>query len=112
MLSLRNPRLISSQFLTPRDRDILLARLATDSDAADSEPFEWKGVCTSALATSLGPDLTSFAGSAFKDHLVIAYSLLFHGFAFPLYSLSLFLPTIIAGLGYKRCAPCKLPNNF
>lgn len=38
---------------------------------------------------------------AFKDPLVLAYSFLFHGFAFPLYSLSLFLPTIIAQLGYS-----------
>lgn len=73
-----------AKFLTARDKEILLTRLALDSDSADLEPFEWKGV---------------FA--AFKDHLVIAYALLFHGFAFPLYSLSLFLPTIIAGLGYS-----------
>lgn len=38
------------QFLTSRDREILLTRLAADSDAADLEPFEWKGVCESNLA--------------------------------------------------------------
>lgn len=50
------------------------------------------------LSESIGP-LTGHL-SPTQDHLVIAYSLLFHGFAFPLYSLSLFLPTIISGLGY------------
>lgn len=39
-------------------------------------------------------------GAAFKDPLVILYGWLFHGFAFPLYSLSLFLPSIIQQLGY------------
>ncbi|KAL8281510.1 hypothetical protein RQP46_006194 [Phenoliferia psychrophenolica] len=58
-------------FLTSREREILLARLAADGDSADREPFQWSQVW-----------------SAFKDPLVIAYSL------------SLFLPTIIAGLGY------------
>ncbi|KAI5477758.1 MFS general substrate transporter [Pseudohyphozyma bogoriensis] len=77
----RYPR--ESTFLNPRELEILLARLAEDGDSADKEAFEWKGVA-----------------AAFKDHLVIAYSFLFHGFAFPLYSLSLFLPTIISGLGY------------
>ena len=70
-------------FLSPREKSILLARLAADSDSADHEPFTWSGVW-----------------SAFKDPHVIAYAFLFHGFAFPLYSLSLFAPSIIAGLGY------------
>ncbi|SCV73126.1 BQ2448_7051 [Microbotryum intermedium] len=72
-----------AKFLTDRDREILIVRLADDSDAADIEPFQWDGV-----------------KSAVKDHFVIAFSFVFHGFAFPLYSLSLFLPTIIQQLGY------------
>ncbi|KAJ7935667.1 major facilitator superfamily domain-containing protein [Mycena leptocephala] len=71
-------------FLTETERARLLARLKTDSDAAREEKFEW-----------------FFVLQAFKDHLVWAYALLFHGFAFVLYSLSLFLPTIIAGLGFS-----------
>ncbi|KAJ7672731.1 major facilitator superfamily domain-containing protein [Mycena rosella] len=71
-------------FLTETERARLLARLAADSDAARQEKFEW-----------------FFVWQAFTDHLVWAYALLFHGFAFVLYSLSLFLPTIIAGLGFS-----------
>ncbi|KAM0750490.1 MFS general substrate transporter [Meredithblackwellia eburnea MCA 4105] len=74
---------LDAKFLTDREKMILLDRLAKDGDSADKEPFSWDGVW-----------------AAFKDPLVIAYALLFHGFAFPLYSLSLFLPTIISGLGY------------
>ncbi|KAF8123080.1 major facilitator superfamily domain-containing protein [Mycena galopus ATCC 62051] len=71
-------------FLTETERARLLARLEYDSDAAHEEKFEW-----------------FFVFQAFTDHLVWAYALLFHGFAFVLYSLNLFLPTIIAGLGFS-----------
>ncbi|ORY76509.1 major facilitator superfamily domain-containing protein [Leucosporidium creatinivorum] len=74
---------LDAKFLNQREKDILIARLTADSDSGDKEPFSWAGV-----------------RAAFKDHLVISYALLFHAFAFPLYTLSLFLPTIIAGLGY------------
>ncbi|GAA5934073.1 hypothetical protein JCM10213_008517 [Rhodosporidiobolus nylandii] len=72
-----------AKFLTEREHAILLARLAADGDSAEEEPFSWHGVW-----------------QALQDPLVLAYALLFHGFAFPLYSLSLFLPTIIQQLGY------------
>ncbi|TFK64617.1 MFS general substrate transporter [Pluteus cervinus] len=72
-----------TKMLTEDERARLLARLEKDSDAADQEPFEWY-----------------YVRQAFTDHLVWGYALLFHGFAFVLYSLSLFLPTIIAGLGF------------
>lgn len=49
-------------------------RLQADSDAANQETFEW-----------------FFVRQAWKDHLVWAYAFLFHGFAFVLYSLSLYL---------------------
>ncbi|KAG9091592.1 hypothetical protein FRC06_000494 [Ceratobasidium sp. 370] len=60
----------------------LLERSKYDS-AGVTEAFQWK-----------------YVRQALGDHLVWGYALLFHGFAFVLYSLSLFLPTIIAGLGY------------
>jgi hypothetical protein len=34
------------QFLDDREREILLARLKADGDAADDEPFSWGGVST------------------------------------------------------------------
>ncbi|OBZ78447.1 putative transporter C11D3.18C [Grifola frondosa] len=74
----------SAKFLTEPERECLLARLQADSDAADKEKFEWY-----------------FVRQALSDHLVWGYAFLFHGFAFALYSLSLFLPTIIADLGFQ-----------
>lgn len=71
-----------ASFLTPGEKERLLERSKHDS-AGVSEQFKWK-----------------YVRQALGDHLVWAYALLFHGFAFVLYSLSLFLPTIIAGLGY------------
>ncbi|GAA6063160.1 hypothetical protein JCM10212_006318, partial [Sporobolomyces blumeae] len=72
-----------AKFLNERERAILLARLAADADPADDEPFSLSGVW-----------------QAIKDPLVNAYGWLFHFYAMTLYSLSLFLPTIIAQLGY------------
>ncbi|GAA5985674.1 hypothetical protein JCM5350_004133 [Sporobolomyces pararoseus] len=72
-----------AKFLNERERAILLSRLQADSDSGDEEPFSWNGVW-----------------QALKDPLVNSYGWLFHLFAFSLYSLSLFLPTIIAGLGF------------
>lgn len=73
-----------AKFLTERERERLLERLQADSDAGKNERFEW-----------------FFVRQAFKDHLVWGYALAFHGFAFVLYSLSLFMPTIIANLGFQ-----------
>jgi len=72
-----------AKFLTVAERERLLARLAADSDAGRDEKFSWASV-----------------REAFSDHLVWAYCLLFHGFSFVLYSFSLFLPTIIADMGF------------
>ncbi|TNY18958.1 MFS general substrate transporter [Rhodotorula diobovata] len=72
-----------AKFLTERQRAILVARLRLDGGSTDEEPFSWQGVW-----------------DAFKDPFVHAYGWLFHCFAFGLYSLSLFLPTIVAQLGY------------
>ncbi|KAF7982915.1 hypothetical protein HWV62_25190 [Athelia sp. TMB] len=60
--------------LTEAERERLIARLKADSDAANEEKFQWV-----------------FVRRAWTDHLVWAYALLFHGFAFVLYSLSLFM---------------------
>jgi len=72
-----------AKFLTEPERDRLLSRLERDSDPGDQEPFQWV-----------------YVKQAFTDHFVWCYALLFHGYAFVLYSLSLFLPTIVAELGY------------
>ncbi|KAF5385636.1 hypothetical protein D9757_005518 [Collybiopsis confluens] len=73
-----------AKFLTESERKRLLFRLENESDPAHREPFQWK-----------------YVKSAFTDRFVWAYAMLFHGYAFVLYSLSLFLPTIIAGLGFQ-----------
>ncbi|KIJ64455.1 hypothetical protein HYDPIDRAFT_90046 [Hydnomerulius pinastri MD-312] len=73
-----------AKFLTEEERNRLLERLLADSDAGSNQSFQWSSV-----------------RSAFEDHLVWAYAFLFHGFSFVLYSLSFFLPTIIAGLGFQ-----------
>ncbi|KAH8825764.1 major facilitator superfamily domain-containing protein [Flagelloscypha sp. PMI_526] len=73
-----------TKFLTEPERQVLLQRLREDSDAAEHEKFDW-----------------AFVKHAALDHLVWAYAFLFHGFAFVLYSLSLFMPSIIAGLGFQ-----------
>ncbi|KAG9315902.1 major facilitator superfamily domain-containing protein [Chiua virens] len=73
-----------AKFLTEEERDRLLEKLRADSDAGTNQSFQWSSV-----------------RSAFEDHLVWAYALLFHGFSFVLYSVSLFLPTIIADLGFQ-----------
>ncbi|KAF4617158.1 hypothetical protein D9613_005941 [Agrocybe pediades] len=73
-----------AKFLTESEKTRLFQRLNADSDAALIEKFEWV-----------------YVRQALTDHLVWGYAFLFHGYAFVLYSLSLFLPTIIAGLGFK-----------
>lgn len=60
--------------LTEAERSRLLARLDKDSDDAVREEFAWK-----------------YVHQAFVDPLVWGYALLNHGFAFTLYTLSLFL---------------------
>ncbi|KAG1822985.1 MFS general substrate transporter [Suillus subaureus] len=73
-----------AKFLSEPEKTRLLDRLRADSDAGTDQVFKWSSV-----------------RDAFGDHLVWAYAFLFHGFSFVLYSLSLFLPTIIAGLGFE-----------
>ncbi|KAI0071230.1 MFS general substrate transporter [Panus rudis PR-1116 ss-1] len=74
-----------AKFLTEPERERLLERLNADSDAGLIEKFDW-----------------FYVKQALTDHLVWAYAFLFHGYAFVLYSLSLFLPSIIQGLGFAN----------
>ncbi|EPS94394.1 hypothetical protein FOMPIDRAFT_1033374 [Fomitopsis schrenkii] len=70
-------------FLTPAEKTLLHERLREDTDALSGETFRWH-----------------YAMEAFKDATVWLYCLCFVGCSLPLYTLSLFLPTIIADLGY------------
>ncbi|KAJ4482056.1 major facilitator superfamily domain-containing protein [Lentinula aciculospora] len=73
-----------AKFLDESERERLLFRLDNDTDPAHKEPFQW-----------------FYVKQAFTDHLVWGYALLFHGYAFALYSLTLFMPTIITELGFQ-----------
>lgn len=73
-----------TKWFSDRERAILLDRLGRDSDALELEKFNWAGV-----------------RQAVKDPKVYLYCFLFGGMSFALYTISLFLPTIIQGLGYK-----------
>ena len=73
----------TARFLTPKEREYVIARLKDDSDATRNEKFAWDGVV-----------------QAFKDPKVYLYCLCYHTVSLPGYTLNLFLPTIISGLGY------------
>lgn len=73
----------TASFLTESERAFIHARLKSDNDATNKEPFTWLN-----------------AYSAFRDPKCWLYGLAFHTLSLPLYTLSLFLPTIIAALGY------------
>jgi len=73
----------TASFLTPREREYVLTRLKEDSDASQEEMFTWGGVV-----------------DALKDPKIWLYGLGFHTMSLPIYTLSLFLPTIIRDLGY------------
>ncbi|XXG95234.1 hypothetical protein Hte_001494 [Hypoxylon texense] len=73
----------TSKFLTEDERKFIHQRLAADSDATHDEKFTWAAV-----------------REALKDPNCWLYGLGFHTMSLPLYTLSLFLPTIISNLGY------------
>ena len=73
----------TAKFLSEEERDCIHARLASNNDATRTEAFTWTNV--------------SFA---IRDPKVWLYGLGFHTMSLPLYTLSLFLPTIIKELGY------------
>ncbi|KAJ5756803.1 hypothetical protein N7533_006346 [Penicillium manginii] len=74
----------TAEFLTEEERDFIQFRLKNDSDATRDEAFTWSAVL-----------------DAFKDPKTWLYGLGFHTMSLPLYTLSLFLPTIIKELGYS-----------
>ncbi|KKY21065.1 putative mfs transporter [Diplodia seriata] len=73
----------TATFLTPAERTHTTTRLAGDSDATAAEPFSWPLVFRS-----------------LRDPKCWLYGLAFHTLSLPLYTLSLFLPSIIKSLGY------------
>ena len=73
----------TAKFLTDKERAAVNARLASNSDATRNEAFTWANV-----------------RQALVDPKVWLYGLGFHTMSLPLYTLSLFLPTIITKLGY------------
>lgn len=73
----------TASFISEDERSFIQARLRADNDATRSERFTWAGVL-----------------SALRDYKVWLYGLGFHTLSLPLYTLSLFLPTIIKELGY------------
>ena len=73
----------SASFLSTDERAHVHARLKADSDATNTELFTWPNV-----------------SKALTDPKCWLYGLAFHTMSLPLYTLSLFLPTIIRALGY------------
>lgn len=73
----------SAKFLSDDERIFVQRRLKDDSDATQDEKFNMHNV-----------------KKAFTDIKVYLYALGFHTMSLPLYTLSLFLPTIISSLGY------------
>ncbi|GKT45892.1 putative transporter [Colletotrichum spaethianum] len=70
-------------FISDKERRFIRARLAADSDATHNEKFTWGHVM-----------------DAIKDPKCWLYGLGFHTMSLPLYTFSLFIPTIIKNLGY------------
>ncbi|KAJ5762536.1 uncharacterized protein N7511_005918 [Penicillium nucicola] len=74
----------TAEFLSEEERQFIQLRLKNDSDATFDEEFTWSAVL-----------------EAIKDPKVWLYGLGFHTMSLPLYTLSLFLPTIIKELGFS-----------
>ncbi|KAK1835689.1 major facilitator superfamily domain-containing protein [Podospora conica] len=74
----------TAEFLSDKERKFIRDRLSSDSDATHDEAFTWPN-----------------ALKAFKDPKCWLYGLAFHTTSLPLYTFSLFLPTIINSLGYS-----------
>ncbi|KAE8147979.1 major facilitator superfamily domain-containing protein [Aspergillus avenaceus] len=73
----------TAEFLSEKEREFIQFRLKHDNDSTRAEKFSWTGVL-----------------DAFKDPKVWLYGLCFHTMSLPMYTLSLFMPTIIKELGY------------
>ncbi|CAM0138532.1 hypothetical protein VKS41_007148 [Umbelopsis sp. WA50703] len=75
----------NSKFLNDREREIVIRRLRADAGPATEQHFSWKQF-----------------RAAFTDYKVYMHSLVYICGATPLYSLSLFLPSIISGMGFTN----------
>ncbi|EXJ53955.1 hypothetical protein A1O7_09292 [Cladophialophora yegresii CBS 114405] len=73
----------TAKFLSDDEREYIQNRLKLDSDATQHEKLDWANV-----------------KKAFTDVKCWLYALGFHSLSLPLYTLSLFLPSIIKSLGY------------
>jgi len=74
----------TAEFLSDKERKFIHARLSSDSDATHDERFTWANVL-----------------KAVRDPKCWLYGFGFHTTSLPLYTFSLFLPTIINALGYS-----------
>ncbi|KAF2723450.1 MFS transporter [Polychaeton citri CBS 116435] len=74
----------TAKFLNQAERNFIHKRLEADSDASEDEAFSWGNV-----------------KAAVVDPKCWLYCFGFHFMSLPLYTLSLFLPSIIKALGYK-----------
>ncbi|KAG1056171.1 hypothetical protein G6F46_002084 [Rhizopus delemar] len=73
----------NSKFINEREREIVVHRLKEDAGPSIETHFSWKQF-----------------RSAFTDYKVYAHALVYICGSTPLYSLSLFLPSIIQGMGF------------
>lgn len=76
-----------TNFITERERAVVLNRLTEDAGPATETHFSWKQFW-----------------AAFTDWKVYMHSLIYICGSTPLYSLSLFLPSIIKGMGFTDLA--------
>ena len=74
----------TARFLSPEDRLRLRRRLAEDKQSSTAEEYDKRHIY-----------------AALKDWKTWGYAFIYMGTLMPLYSFSLFLPTILAGMGYK-----------
>lgn len=87
----------TAKFLSDNERSYLTARLEADSDATNNEAFNWGNVV-----------------QCLKDPKCWLYGLVFHTLSLPLYTLSLFLPSIINALGYsvRHSGCCRKETSY
>ncbi|KAG1057285.1 hypothetical protein G6F43_000860 [Rhizopus delemar] len=75
----------NSKFISDREREVVIHRLKKDAGPANQTHFSWKQF-----------------RSAFTDYKVYYHALIFLCGCIPLYSLSLFMPSIIEGMGFTE----------
>ena len=74
----------TARFLTPDERIRVRRRLAADNQSSTAEEYDKRHII-----------------AALKDWKCWTYALIYMGNLCPLYAFSLFLPTILAGMGYS-----------